>query len=86
MNTRNRLLSLGWKGLGERANFVSKPPVERRQSQQDRRGLERQGKFDRRKNRCGQCRFWDKAARWCQQHQTGMAEDAFACLLFERLS
>ncbi len=67
---------------------------ERRQQEVDRRTKERQGKYDRRKNRCVHCRFFEMDADFadgpvgdsvgfCHQHERPMAAYAFVCILFE---
>jgi hypothetical protein len=63
--------------------------VERRVNP-DRRANNRQGKYDRRRNRCGRCVFFNPAEPpemgFCRQHQQAMARDAFACWLFEEVT
>lgn len=60
---------------------------ERRNPQSDRRQSDRQGKFDRRRNRCGRCRFFaletGASVGFCEQHQRPFSPDAFACPLYE---
>ena len=60
-------------------------PGERRQ--QDRRQADRQGKYDRRRNRCISCSHFQTATDseppgFCRFHQIAMAADAFACPYF----
>ena len=77
----------------EHGTDIKMPPFERRQSQfKERRSSLRKGKFDRRKNRCGDCVFFKedqsnpKGPGYCQKHQTPMAVFAFACLYFKKIS
>lgn len=66
------------------------PHVEgERRKEQDRRQTERQGKYDRRKNRCVHCvHFREEAVTGkgtCLFHQTDMVAYAFACPNFEAI-
>ena len=60
-----------------------------RRKEQDRRQTERQGKYDRRKNRCVHCvHFREEAVSGkgtCLFHQIEMTAYAFACPNFEAL-
>ncbi|MCE3235703.1 MAG: hypothetical protein K0Q50_1883 [Vampirovibrio sp.] len=59
--------------------------VERRK-EQDRRQTERQGKYDRRKNRCALCVHFKSTGGdngRCLYHQTEMSASAFACPNFD---
>jgi hypothetical protein len=56
----------------------------------ERRAANRHGKYDRRRNRCGQCAFFARQGLefqqiqgFCLQHQKELFADAFACVLFE---
>lgn len=68
------------------------PPVarERRASEEDRRERSRQGKYDRRRNRCRACQSFVKdpnsTVGTCQRHHRPYSPDAFACLWFEPLA
>ncbi len=55
---------------------------ERRKSLLDRRSKERQGKYDRRRNRCGRCRHFEIRGH-CRKHDIAVTEETFACILFE---
>lgn len=70
--------------------------IERRTGGEDRRGNRRQGKLDRRRNRCGACRFYGEhlaeseptspippSQAMCQQHQQEVKAIDFGCVLFE---
>lgn len=66
--------------------------VERRIGGDDRRGNRRQGKLDRRRNRCGGCRYYGEqpaktqllpAQAMCQQHRHMVKANDFGCVLFE---
>jgi hypothetical protein len=56
---------------------------------ENRRQSDRQGKYDRRRNRCIHCRFFqgDASAEmgWCLHHQSEMAPQAFACPHFDKV-
>lgn len=58
-----------------------------RRKEQDRRSSERQGKYDRRKNRCAHCAHYKPSAKeeqgFCQFHKTAILAYAFACPNFE---
>jgi hypothetical protein len=59
------------------------PPVERRLS--DRRTSQRDGKYDRRKNICGLCRYYqpqDPHQGDCLKHDKTVGYQDFACTLF----
>ena len=60
------------------------PQVEgERRKEQDRRSSERQGKYDRRKNRCAHCAHYKPSIKedqgFCQFHQTAILAYTFAC-------
>jgi hypothetical protein len=59
---------------------------EERRKEPDRRASGRQGKYDRRRNRCVQCVHFkeeDKAGKGlCTYHNLDMVSYAFACLQF----
>jgi hypothetical protein len=57
------------------------PFLEGERRKEDRRQNDRQGKYDRRKNRCVHCLYFQEPA-YCQKHNTAMAADAFACPQF----
>ncbi|MGE0199429.1 MAG: hypothetical protein AB7P76_00520 [Candidatus Melainabacteria bacterium] len=61
-------------------------PTERRQ-QADRRAASRQGKYERRKNRCGGCGYFavseDALIGYCRYHQGEITATAFACPAFK---
>ena len=63
------------------------PLMEERRKEQDRRSSERQGKYDRRKNRCVHCVQYKPSAKadqgFCQFHKTAILADTFACPNFE---
>lgn len=74
----------------ETASFCVLPPIEgERRKEQDRRSAERQGKYDRRRNRCVHCLHFQAEGQTvqgiCQFHQVPMASDAFACPNFNPL-
>lgn len=74
----------------ETAPFCALPPIEgERRKEQDRRSAERQGKYDRRRNRCVHCISFqgegESTAGFCKFHQVPMASDAFACPNFNPL-
>lgn len=54
-----------------------------RRKEQDRRSSERQGKYDRRRNRCGHCEHYKPSNKedqgFCQFHKTAIMSYAFAC-------
>ncbi|MBY0403558.1 MAG: hypothetical protein K2X66_06635 [Cyanobacteria bacterium] len=57
----------------------------------DRRSSNRQGKYERRKNRCSLCRHFllkqlsETEDGFCTQHQQPIASEMFACWLFQEL-
>ncbi len=56
-----------------------------RRRRPDRRSASRPGKFDRRKNTCGDCRFYQpqsEIAGVCMKHQKMIKADEFACVWF----
>ncbi len=57
-------------------------PFEERRKQQ-RRQADRQGKYDRRRNRCLHCQFFQAEAAYCAYLEKPMAADEFACPAFE---
>lgn len=65
---------------------------ERRASKTDRRGADRQGKYDRRRNRCGSCAQFEPPAKsgssreqkgFCRVHKKPFTADDFACVKYE---
>ncbi len=64
---------------------------ERRDSFKDRRTKPRQGKLERRRNRCGGCQFYGESPQpnllppiaQCQHHHTTVGQTDFACLKFK---
>ncbi len=74
---------------------ISVPPVPlphvegERRKEQDRRQADRQGKYDRRKNRCIHCLHFKEDSAvgkgFCEKHDTSMTAYAFACPQFENL-
>jgi len=60
-----------------------------RRKEQDRRASERQGKYDRRRNRCANCLHYKPSAKtdqgFCQFHKTAILAYAFACPNFEAI-
>lgn len=76
--------------VSETAPFCALPPIEgERRKEQDRRSAERQGKYDRRRNRCNHCAHFQVGSPmgqgFCSFHQVPMASDAFACPNFDPL-
>lgn len=72
----------------ESAPFCALPPIEgERRKEQDRRSMERQGKYDRRRNRCVHCAYFQEATDagkgLCRFHQVEMTSYAFACPSFD---
>ncbi|WP_373532332.1 hypothetical protein [Vampirovibrio sp.] len=72
------------------APFCELPPIEgERRKEQDRRSMERQGKYDRRRNRCVHCLHFQEEAEagkgLCQFHHVEMTAYAFACPNFDPL-
>ncbi len=72
------------------APFCQLPPIEgERRKEQDRRSAERQGKYDRRRNRCQHCLHFQEASTTgnglCVLHQVPVNHDAFACPNFDPL-
>ncbi|WP_303673912.1 hypothetical protein [Vampirovibrio chlorellavorus] len=70
------------------APFCELPPIAGdRRREQDRRSAERQGKFDRRRNRCMHCLHFQEPSEGdkglCLLHQAAVASDAFACPNFD---
>ncbi|MEB3245597.1 MAG: hypothetical protein VKJ06_06405 [Vampirovibrionales bacterium] len=61
---------------------ASAVPNDRRQANHDRRGNNRSGKFDRRRNRCGTCQYLSQNG-FCQQHQQPFEAESFACVLYQ---
>lgn len=72
------------------------PDAERRESLEDRRTNPRQGKLDRRRNRCSGCeRFKDirpdkktelkVGMGFCEAHEVELEATNFACLMFTAL-
>ncbi|MBK8190509.1 MAG: hypothetical protein IPK79_08690 [Vampirovibrionales bacterium] len=63
------------------------PTCERRAANADRRTRNRQGKYDRRRNRCRACLSfaWAPGQRVgdCQRHGRTFSPDAFACVWFD---
>ena len=59
-----------------------------RRNKPDRRENDRQGKYDRRRNRCVHCQLFeerqgaDKGLGFCYHHKKEMAAYAFACSFF----
>lgn len=67
------------------ASSFPRVEVERRK-EQDRRQTERQGKYDRRKNRCVHCVHFKAQSGengQCLYHKTPILASAFACPNFE---
>ncbi len=68
-------------------NSVAVPPVEGDRRKEDRRSMERQGKYDRRRNRCVHCIHFqestDTIKGLCQFHHVEIAAYAFACPHFD---
>ena len=61
-----------------------------RRQETDRRTASRQGKYDRRRNRCLHCRHFEALEEaaipsigLCQQYQQTIEGETFACTLFE---
>ena len=54
-----------------------------RRKEQDRRSSERQGKYDRRKNRCVHCAHYKPSTKedqgFCEFHKTAIMSYTFAC-------
>jgi hypothetical protein len=54
-----------------------------RRKEQDRRSSERQGKYDRRRNRCAHCEHYKPSAKedqgFCLFHKTAIMSYTFAC-------
>ena len=74
------------------AMMTAKPFEERRRQQSDRRSADRQGKYDRRKNRCGRCALFSTPegvgspeAGFCGYYERPITADAFACPYFESI-
>ncbi len=63
---------------------MQEPHEERRMLGLHRRSKERQGKYDRRKNRCGGC-YHLKDKNYCEKWERAMDEEAFACIYFSSL-
>lgn len=63
------------------------PFEDRRRPQPDRRSADRQGKYDRRKNRCARCALFSVAIGaeegFCGYFERPITADAFACPYFE---
>lgn len=62
---------------------------EERRSREDRRGRERSGKFDRRKNRCATCQKYAKpgeTASWCSVLNQAVQGESFACPSYEAIA
>jgi hypothetical protein len=58
---------------------------ERRRQQKDRRKSTRSGKYDRRKNTCGNCIHFkpqNQTAGLCLKHQTMIRANDFACVFY----
>lgn len=70
--------------------MISDADSSERRSQTDRRGADRQGKYDRRRNRCAHCQnfeFGDLGKPgFCSVHKQAFNPDDFACVHFEPLS
>lgn len=70
--------------------LASLPSIEGERRKQDRRQADRQGKYDRRRNRCVHCSHFaevDSTGKGrCTYHQVDMVAYAFACPHFEGLS
>lgn len=69
-------------------NELTPADVTERRQQFDRREADRQGKYDRRRNRCKHCARFVVASDnseggFCQQHQTPMSPEAFTCPFFK---
>lgn len=68
---------------------VPKLPIEgERRQEQDRRQNDRQGKYDRRRNRCVHCAYFQNKSQtieeegFCLYHHSPMSSEAFACPYF----
>ncbi len=67
------------------------PPIPGDRRQQNRRQADRQGKYDRRRNRCEHCLHFapnvlkPEQEGHCRYHDLPMASDAFACPNFSPL-
>lgn len=73
---------------------MSNPPPSwdrtERRATPDRRSQGRQGKYDRRRNRCINCRHFSagetpQATGFCQKHQEPFIPDTFACADFQNI-
>jgi hypothetical protein len=68
---------------------VPLPDLEGERRKQARRQADRQGKYDRRRNRCMHCSHFQEEVHtgkgYCGFHQVAMAAYAFACPNFEGL-
>ncbi|MEB3286319.1 MAG: hypothetical protein VKJ04_02330 [Vampirovibrionales bacterium] len=51
----------------------------------ERRSSDRQGKYDRRRNRCGHCQLFNPLEQFCTFHQKPIRFDDFACPAFKSL-
>lgn len=63
----------------------NKPWGYERRRQADRRSSSRGGKFERRKNTCGNCLFYkpqSETSGVCQKHQSLIRATDFACIWF----
>jgi hypothetical protein len=74
---------------------LTRRPKERRHARADRRSNTRQGKFDRRRNRCAQCLYFenkplldsfDDLNGFCTKHQEAITSQTYACWVFEPTS
>lgn len=62
------------------------PGFERRRNT-DRRTSQRDGKFERRKNTCGNCSYYKvqtEVSGLCMKHQTMLKSTDFACTWFQK--
>jgi hypothetical protein len=66
------------------------PFVEGERRKEDRRHSDRQGKYDRRKNRCGHCQYFEVRTSaeqgFCQRHHIAIAAETFGCPQFSPAS
>ena len=69
------------------------PPLssEERRQQNDRREAGRQGKYDRRRNRCGSCLHFEAPKKegkpgFCNHHKKPFLVSDFSCVAFEPTS
>lgn len=87
----NEMLKFMGNTAGETSQpRIPVPDVQGERRKQDRRQSDRQGKYDRRKNRCANCAHFqengaDPENGFCQYHSIIVVASAFACPYFDSL-